>query len=87
MRAFTFGQFQLVSINLEGRQDGFFGRSRLGHGVPPGASWQVPARCWQRRVGALGFIPVSLRTNARAICSMRLRIGDRDCARRPWQVL
>src|SRR5262249_18099665 len=31
-------------------------------------------------------LPVSPRTNARAIARLRPRITDRDCARRPWQV-
>jgi hypothetical protein len=31
----------------------FWAKNRLGHSHTPGCGWQVPARCWQRRVGAL----------------------------------
>jgi len=40
----------------------------------------------KRRSRSAWATPVSLRTNARAKSSMRLRTTDRDAARRPWQV-
>jgi hypothetical protein len=51
--------------------------------VPTQEGWLIARGATKR--GRLDGAPISLRTNARVISSMRLRTKRRDAARRPWQ--
>ena len=67
-------------------------KQRVGSSGAPNQAACVgqPVQMPARRCGIIAKFrpaPLSLRTNWRVVCPMRLRIGDRDCTRRSWQVL